>query len=120
MPLNHVVCTISGKDYKLRLGSRNIEEFEAKNGSILQLVSNEELPVGSYVALLHASLQALQHGITKDACYSIFDAYIDEGHDIADFIKEVLMPTLKVSGYFKKLPLGEDPAGAVDVDPSTA
>lgn len=53
------------------------------------------------VAILHASLQQLNHGITLTDAYSIFDDYISDGNSITDFIN-VILDIYKVSGIIKE------------------
>jgi hypothetical protein len=38
------------------------------------------------VNVLYASLIQLNHGITLNDAYDIFDAYLDDGHTMTDFI----------------------------------
>ena len=58
---------------------------------------NKMPQITTLVAVLHASLQALEHGITLNDSYDIFDAYLADGHSLTDFIA-VLVELYKVSG----------------------
>ena len=49
------------------------------------------------VYVLHASLQQLNHGITLNDAYDIFDAYLADGHTMTDFLP-VMIEIYKVSG----------------------
>lgn len=93
------------KDYKLRLNTRNIVQLESKLGCnpiMVFGVNGDVIPtVATMVTILHASLQQLQHGITYDEAYNIFDAYLEDGHASIDFIKDI-MEIYKVSGIVPK------------------
>ena len=49
------------------------------------------------VYVLHASLQQLNHGITLNDAYDIFDTYLADGHTMTDFLP-VMIEIYKVSG----------------------
>lgn len=88
------------KAYKLRLNTRNVVALEkVLDCNPLMIFGNGEVlpPVTTLVAVLHASLQQYQHGITMNDAYDIFDAYLAEGHSATDFIP-VLIEIYKVSG----------------------
>ena len=53
------------------------------------------------VAILHASLQAYNHGITLNDADDIFDAWLSEGHATTDFIP-VILELYQVSGIIPK------------------
>jgi hypothetical protein len=59
--------------------------------------NGETLPtITTMVAVLHASLQHFNHGVTMLDAYSIFDEYLEE-HGMTDFVK-VIVDIYKVSG----------------------
>lgn len=53
--------------------------------------------ITTMVAVLNASLQQLNHGLTLNDAYDIYDDYIADGHSASDFIK-VIIDIYKVSG----------------------
>lgn len=88
------------KAYKLRLNTRNIVALEKQlGGNPLSIFGDgSKLPtVSELVAVLWASLQQYQHGISLNDAYDIFDAYLDDGHIMTDFF-EVVINVYKVSG----------------------
>ena len=94
---------VGNKTYKLRLNTRNTIQLEKALGcNPLAIFGNgEDLPtVTSMVAVLHSSLQQYQHSISLADAYDIFDAYLDEGHQITDFVF-VILEVYKVSGIIK-------------------
>lgn len=95
---------VGNKSYKLRLNTRNIVSLEKSLGcNPLGIFGNgESLPtVSQMVAILHASLQAYEHGITMNDAYDIFDAYLESGHATTDFIP-VIIEIYKVSGIIRE------------------
>lgn len=108
----YTTFTINGKELKLRITSRNCVALEKKLGrnplSIFSNIENGILPtITDTVAVLHASLQALEHGWTEDKVYDLWDEYVDEGHSIMDFIPTML-EVFKVSGIISDAAEGED------------
>ena len=88
------------KDYKLRLNTRGIVALEKKLGAnpITIFGDGKQMPTfETMVTVLHASLQAYQHGITLDDAYDIFDAYLESGHDMTEFLP-IIVELYKVSG----------------------
>lgn len=94
-----------GKDYKLRLNTRNVVMLEKRIGcnpiTIFGTNDNEIVvpTVTTMVEVLNASLQQLNHGITLNEAYDIFDAWLADGHSTTEFSK-VIMDIYKVSGLF--------------------
>lgn len=93
------------KEYKLRLNTRNIIELEKKLGCNPIMIfgaDGESIPtVSAMVVILHASLQAFEHGIALNDAYDIFDAYLEDGNTSIDFVK-VIMEIYKASGIVPK------------------
>lgn len=90
--------------YKLRLNTRQVVALEQKiNCNPLAIFGSrgDRIPtITEMVAVLHASLQPMQHGITVDKAYDIFDAWIADGHQHTDFIS-VIISIYKASGIIK-------------------
>ena len=96
----YVDFSAGGRDYKLRLNTRNIVMLEKQLGCnpLAIFGDGETLPtVTNMVAILNASLQQLNHGITLNDAYDIYDAWIADGHNAAEFTK-VIIDIYKVSG----------------------
>lgn len=91
-----------GKDYKLRLATRNIVALEKAIGcNPLSIFGNgEEIPsITTMVMILWQSLQKFHHNIGLNEAYDIFDEYLEENTAI-DFIP-VILDIYKVSGIIK-------------------
>ena len=92
------------KSYRLRLNTRSIVSLEK------QLVCNplaifgngDTIPtVSTMVSVLFHSMQQYNHGITLNDAYDVFDAYLDEGHSVTDFIS-IILEVYKVSGIIRE------------------
>lgn len=96
----YVDFTAGNKDYKLRLNTRSVMALEKQLGcNPLAIFGNgDTIPtVTTMVAILHASLQALNHGISANDAYDIFDAWLADGHSTVDFVN-VILEVYKASG----------------------
>lgn len=100
------------KAYKLRLNTRNTVQLERALGcNPLSIFGDgDTIPtVTAMVQILHASLQAMEHGITLEKAYDIFDAWLEDGHSATDFIP-IVLEIYKVSGIIRN----DTPKGEVD------
>lgn len=97
--------TAGNKTYKLRLNTRSIVALEQKLGCNPVMIfgmNGETIPtVSVMVTILHASLQALNHGISLDDAYNIFDEYLEDGNNSTEFAS-VIFEIYKVSGIIPK------------------
>lgn len=92
-----------GKSYKLRLNTRNTLTLEKMiGGNPLSIFGNgDTVPqITTLVQVLYCSLLQLNHGISLDDTYTIFDDYLSDGNSATDFIK-VVIDIYKVSGIIK-------------------
>ena len=98
--MNYIEFSAGNKDYKLRLNTRNTILLEKQLGcNPLSIFGNgDTIPtVTIMVAILHASLQQYNHGISLNDAYDIFDSWLDEGHSTTDFIP-IILEIYKASG----------------------
>ena len=98
----YVDFNVGGKDYKLRLATRNIVALEKAIGcNPLSIFGNgEELPsITTMVMILWQSLQKFHHNIGLNEAYDIFDEYLEE-NTAMDFIP-VILDIYKVSGIIQ-------------------
>lgn len=101
--------TAGDKTYKLRISTRNTVALEKQLGcNPLAIFGNgDRLPtITEMVNILNASLQQLNHGITLNDAYDIFDAWLADGHTTTDFIPEII-EIYRVSGLVGKETGGE-------------
>lgn len=104
--MNYIDFEAGNKSYKLRLNTRNIVALEKNIGrnpvSIFFDGGDERVPtITEMVAVLHASLQQYNHGVSLNDAFDIFDAYIEDGHSTMEFIK-VIMELYQASGLVPK------------------
>lgn len=99
----YIDFSAGNKDYKLRLNTRNIVALEKQLGcNPISIFGNgDTIPtITAMVVILHASLQPYNHGISLDDAYDIFDAWLNDGHAMTDFIP-VILEIYKTSGIIK-------------------
>ena len=102
------------KSLNLRLTSRSTVALEQKLGMspISALMENQQVPrLETAITILHGCAQALNHGITLDKTYDIYDEYVDCGGTLMDLIM-ALVEVFKISGFFKEPPKAEEPVEA--------
>lgn len=95
------------RTYKLRLSTRNTVMLEKQLGCnpLMLFGDGNRIPtITEMVNVLYASLIQYNHGIDLSKAYDIFDAYLDDGHTVTDFI-QVIVDIYKVSGI---IPKGEE------------
>ena len=98
--MKYIDFTAGNKDYKLRLSIRNTVALEKQLGCnpLMIFGTGERMPsITEMVAILHASLQQFNHGISLNDAYDIFENWLADGHTIADFLT-VILEIYKVSG----------------------
>lgn len=96
----YVDFTAGDNTYKLRLTTRNIVALEKQIGCNPAMIfgNGDRVPtITEMVSILNASLQALNHGISMNDAYNIFDSWLADGHSTMDFI-QVILDIYKVSG----------------------
>ena len=99
----YVDFSANNRDYKLRLNTRTIVGLEKQLGcNPLSIFGNgDTIPtVTTMVQVLYAALQPLEHGITLEKAYEIFDDYLADGHAMTDFLP-VIVEVFKTSGLIK-------------------
>lgn len=104
--MNYVEFNAGSKEYKLKLSTKNVVALEKRLGcNPLSIFGDgETIPtITAMICILHASLQQLNHGITLEDAYDIWDNWMEDGHTMTDFIP-VIMDIYKVSGIIR----GED------------
>lgn len=111
--MNYIDFEVGNKTYKLRLNTRNIVLLEKQLGCNPLNIFGTNLdnptipPITAMVAVLFASLQQYNHGISLNDAYDIFDEYMEEGHPSTDFIP-VIMEIYQASGIIPKHNKEED------------
>lgn len=100
----YTTFTVGNKDYKLRLNTRNIINLEKQLGCnpLAIFGDGDTLPsITTMVQVLYASLQQLNHGISLNDAYDLFDEWLDEGNVATDFLA-IMVEIYKASGLIQK------------------
>lgn len=108
--MKHHVITMAGRELKCRLTTQGITEVERKlgNKNILKVILEDQVPSLSVVlAILHQSLQPLEHGYTMEKVYKLYDDYVEEDKTYMDLVPEIIK-VLEISGFFKKVEESEE------------
>lgn len=95
---------VGNKEYKLRLSVRATVALEKQLGmNPISIFGNgDTMPTFTVmVQILHAALQQLQHNITLDNTFDIFEEWLEEGNTITDFLP-VIVDLYRVSGIIKQ------------------
>lgn len=98
--MNYIEFEAGNKVYKLRLSTRNTVQLEKQLGcNPLSIFGNgDTIPtITTLVYILHASIQQLNHSVTLNDAYDIFDTWLAEGHSMTDFLP-IVLEIYKVSG----------------------
>lgn len=106
----YVDFTAGNKDYKLRINTRNTVNLEKQLGCnpLAIFGDGNRIPtITEMVFILYASLQQLNHGITLNDAYDIFDAWLDDGNTATDFIP-VILDIYRASGLIGKNSDGDE------------
>lgn len=88
---------IKEKNYELRIKSRDAQELEKKlDKTIMEALTN--MRVENLVLMLQYLLKNMQHGISLDDTYDIYDNYMEENTQY-DLVID-LIEGFKASGFF--------------------
>lgn len=100
----YVDFTAGDKQYKLRLSIRSTVALEKQLGvnPLMIFGDGETIPtITTMVNILHAALQQYNHGISLNDAYNIFEAWLDDGNTVVDFLP-IIIDVYKVSGIIKQ------------------
>jgi hypothetical protein len=100
----YIDFTAGDKAYKLRLSIRATVALEKQLGvNPLMIFGNgDTIPtITVMVNVLHAALQQYHHGISVNDAYDIFEAWLNDGNSITDFLP-IIIEVYKVSGIIKQ------------------
>lgn len=101
--MNYIDFEAGNKAYRLRLSTRAIVALEKQLGCNPLAIFGDGSTIPTItvmVAILHASMQQYNHGITMNDAFDIFDEYLADGHTMTDFIP-VILEIYKASGLIQ-------------------
>lgn len=102
----YTIFNVGNKEYKCRLTARACVDLEKRMGGnpmniFMEIKKSNALPkLEDIILILHASMQSLEHGISIDDVYKIYDEYVDNGNGLMELMP-VIIEIFKVSGFFK-------------------
>lgn len=103
----YTTMNVGVKEYHCRLTAKACVELERKMGQnpinvLTDIQKSGKLPkLEDMIMILHASLQALEHNISIDDVYGIYDEFVEQGNSLLELIP-VIMEIFKVSGFFRE------------------
>lgn len=107
--MKHVLWRVDGQEYKLRLGVADILALEKRmNGrnpmDMLMQIERGRMPsLTAVLAVIHAAMQQLNHGVTMQDINKIYERYLKAGGTYTDLIP-VVMEVFEDAGFFKSNP----------------
>ena len=105
----YVEFNAGNQQYKLRLNIRSTVALEKHLGvnPLMIFEDGDKIPtITTMVAILQASLQHYHHSIGVNEAYNIFEAWLNDGNTMVDFLP-VIIDIYKVSGIIKDEPAAE-------------
>ena len=106
----YVDFNAGNQQYKLRLSIRATVALEKQLGvnPLMIFEDGEKIPtITTMVSILHASLQQYQHNIGVNDAFNIFEAWLNDGNSMVDFLP-IIIDIYKVSGIIKDEPAGKN------------
>jgi len=97
---------LGSRELKLRLDSANAVQLEKTIGRnpldlIMDIQVSGKLPkLDDLIKVIVHSSQALEHGITTNDIYRLYDEFVEGGHDYSELIPEIV-EVFVVSGFLK-------------------
>lgn len=109
---------IGGNSYKLRLNTKASIALEKALGynaiSMFMGIDNGVYPkLGDILIVLHAMLQPMNHGMSIDKVYDLFDKYVEDGHTMYDLMP-VFVEVFQEAGYMPKTQDAETAEGDIE------
>lgn len=91
---------VGGREYKLKLRATNVERLESKyKCNIMNLV--DDMPaLSTMLTIIQAAMLEWEHGIKYERIKQLYDQYTDEGGNQMSLYRDIVLPTLAVSGFF--------------------
>ena len=97
------VWTVGGKDYRLKLKSDMIIKLETQYKAPIFDIISDMPPLSTQLTIIQAALKKYEHGLGFESVKQLYDKWVDEEYKSPiDLYKEVVLPTLVVSGFFPR------------------
>ncbi|MCL2378306.1 MAG: DUF6096 family protein [Defluviitaleaceae bacterium] len=94
---------VGGEEYKLRLTTSAIKSIEKRLGKPLFTAMDniQENLFDTVAAIIWGAAQPFNANFSYEKAEGLFDQYVEDGHDIEDWMNEIL-ELFAASGFLKK------------------
>lgn len=95
---------VGGEEHKMKLTTAMIGKLENKyRCNVTELIFTDGMPMLSVlITVAQAAISPWEHGTSYEKVMGYFDEYVAEGGSQQEFLKDVIVPTMAVSGFFTK------------------
>lgn len=94
---------VNGVSHKMKLQTGMIGKLENKyRRNLLNIISDEGIPpLSVMLTIAQAALHPWEHGLTYKDVEKLYDSWVEnDGGSQSDFLTNVIIPTMAVSGFF--------------------
>ena len=91
---------VGDHEYKLKLRAANVERLENKYKCNIMNLVEEMPPLSTMLTIIQAAMLEWEHGIKYERIKQLYDQYTDEGGNQISLYRDIILPTLAVSGFF--------------------
>ncbi len=93
---------VGDKEYKMKLNASMIAKLEDKyRQNILTLIMGDNLPaLGTMLTVAQAAISPWKQKVSYNDVERLYDEYVGDGGNIDDFMTDIIIPTMAVSGFF--------------------
>lgn len=91
---------VGDREYKLKLRAANVERLENKYKCNIMNLVEEMPPLSTMLTIIQAAMLEWEHGIKYEQIKRLYDQYTDEGGNQISLYRDIILPTLAVSGFF--------------------
>ena len=96
------IWKVDGTEYKLKLTTSIITQLENKyRRNLMMLLTEGDLPpLAVMLTVTQGAMAPWNHGINYSDVQKIYDKWTEDGGSQTEFFKNIIIPTLAVSGFF--------------------
>ena len=96
------IWKVDDKEYKLKLTTSIITQLENKyRRNLMMLLTEGDLPpLAVMLTVTQGAMAPWNHGINYSDVQKIYDKWTEDGGSQTEFFKNIIIPTLAVSGFF--------------------
>jgi hypothetical protein len=93
--------TVAGNEHKMKLNASMTTKLEETyRSNITSLVMTDNPTLGVMLTIAQAAIAPWEHGTKYNDVENMYNAYLDEGGNMQNFLTDIIIPTLCVSGFF--------------------